>query len=381
MDPQRFDTLVRALSQGEIAAAKKGKGKKGTKGKRRRKCRPESAAQTCAGTCGEVRNKCGKTVDCGSCACGSCQICQTCDAGSGQCIPNGSVVGQVCGARQVCQTSGTCACNATTCAGAGPGMTCGGGATPGVCGCTPQTNAAACGSQTCGTTQNNCGQTVPCTGCTGCCDGNDCLGGGAASSCGVSGAMCRACTPFETCGATGCEALPACGGTTNGPCRVFITSTIHRGSIGSVGDADLICQQLAADAGLPGFYQAWLSNDSEGPATRFVTQSPGPYWRIDGTQIASNWADLTNGSLAAPITINETGAPAGPAVWTNTKTDGTPGTDTSGASLSCQNWTSNSQLQSGNTGLTAETDGDWTAAGFTLPCRSALPLYCFQQLG
>src|SRR6185503_3525269 len=99
------------------------------------------------------------------------------------------------------------------------------------CGCTPETDAAACGVETCGTTQNNCGQTAHCTGCTGCCNGNDCLGGSAPSSCGVAGAACRACTPFETCGATGCEPLPACGAPTNGPCRVFVTSTIHRASI------------------------------------------------------------------------------------------------------------------------------------------------------
>ena len=39
------------------------------KKRKKKKCRPESAAQTCAGRCGQVSNNCGQPVACGSCAC------------------------------------------------------------------------------------------------------------------------------------------------------------------------------------------------------------------------------------------------------------------------------------------------------------------------
>jgi hypothetical protein len=128
-------------------------------------CTPESVAQTCAGTCSEVRNNCGTKVDCGSCACGGCQICQFCDAGTGQCVPNESVAGQICGAARVCQAGGSCVCDPVACADTGPGMSCVGGPTPGVCGCTPESDSETCPGQ-CGEVRNNCGTPVDCGACT-----------------------------------------------------------------------------------------------------------------------------------------------------------------------------------------------------------------------
>jgi hypothetical protein len=58
----------------------------GRMGKRKKRCRPNSVARTCAGKCGTVRNNCRKQVNCGACACPACGVCQTCDAASGQCV-------------------------------------------------------------------------------------------------------------------------------------------------------------------------------------------------------------------------------------------------------------------------------------------------------
>jgi hypothetical protein len=80
MDDVRFDRLARTLdgrrsrraatallggllatpllASDESAAKKK---------KRKKKCKPGPAAQTCAGKCGSVRNRCKKMVDCGPC--------------------------------------------------------------------------------------------------------------------------------------------------------------------------------------------------------------------------------------------------------------------------------------------------------------------------
>ena len=122
--------------------------------------------------------------------------------------------------------------------------------------------------------------------------------------CGAGGGTCQACGEGEVCVGGACE--PACN-----PCRVFVTSTTHDGNLGGLAGADAICQARAAAAGLPGTYLAWLSDGSASPATRFLTQSAGPYRLVNGTTIADDWADLTSGDLDAPINITETGDPPG----------------------------------------------------------------------
>jgi hypothetical protein len=85
-------------------------------------------------------------------------------------------------------------------------------------------------------------------------------------------------------------------------------------------------------AGLPGTYQAWLSDSTGSPNTRFV-RSTGPYRLVNGHTIAANFADLTDGILAAPISVTETlgGVGGGATTWTHTKLDGGEGGSTSTA--------------------------------------------------
>jgi hypothetical protein len=75
---------------------------------KKKPCKPESLAQTCNGQCGNVKNNCQKSVDCGSCACEpACAACQICDDGSGQCQRDPAQDGQSCGGCQVCN-NGEC---------------------------------------------------------------------------------------------------------------------------------------------------------------------------------------------------------------------------------------------------------------------------------
>jgi hypothetical protein len=100
----------------EIVAAKRHKKHHKHKKHKKHKCHPEPTDQLCAGKCDLVTNKCGKQVDCGPCTCATgCPQCQTCDTGTGLCVPNGSVVGQVCGTGQVCRADGRCSCDASSC--------------------------------------------------------------------------------------------------------------------------------------------------------------------------------------------------------------------------------------------------------------------------
>ena len=72
-----------------------------------------------------------------------------------------------------------------------------------------------------------------------------------------------------------------------------------------------------------GMYLAWLSDGTTSPSIRFI-QSLTPYVLPNGTTIADNYTDLTDGALAAPIAIDEsTSQRAQSTVWTGAGTDGT----------------------------------------------------------
>jgi hypothetical protein len=238
MDPRRFDALVKTLSRGgtrrrllrlvpslplasalvaflddETDAAgrrkrrkkrhkhQQGEGKDNRKGEKKGKdkgkdkCRPESIAQTCAGKCATITNRCGGQVDCGPCSCGACSICQTCNSATGQCVPNAATAGQACGST---------------------GQTCGGGGTPGVCGCTPTTCAAQ--GKNCGSIADGCGGTISCGGNGACCgtpNGGTRCQGGACVAATATFAECqgRCNDPGETFPATICgqpATCPAC---------------------------------------------------------------------------------------------------------------------------------------------------------------------------
>jgi cysteine-rich repeat protein len=175
-----------------------------------------------------------------------------------------------------------------------------------------------------------------------------------------------------------------CSNTCQTPSKnVFAAGTLHDGNFGGLVGADAWCQQLADNAGLPGTYMAWLSDDGGSPSTRF-TQSAEPYTLVDGTVVADNWADLTDGSLDHAIDLDENGVtpPAGytgicaytSTVWSNTTPSGT----LLNASQDCGGWT----------GTGGSAWGRWTDVGtnWTQWCSGGLctgawvtSVYCFQQ--
>src|SRR4051812_26024409 len=77
----------------------------------------------------------------------------------------------------------------------------------------------------------------------------------------------------------------ACG---SGSSCVFVSSALYSGALGGLSGADSKCQGLAAAAGLPGAYKAWLADTTGAPISRFV-HSTGPYRLVNGTTIAANW--------------------------------------------------------------------------------------------
>jgi len=173
--------------------------------------------------------------------------------------------------------------------------------------------------------------------------------------------------------------------------RVFITSTSSNGNMGGLSGADNICQTRAGAGGLSGTWKAWLSGGSSTSqyVSNRLSQSSIPYARLDYTVIANNWADLTDGTLAAPININELGEVSGAGqVWTNTTASGGAVNGTGGHS--CSDWTSTGGMSA--VGKPAEytlSAGQWTwgtsdgcLGGYGRcyqNCTASYPIYCVEQ--
>ncbi len=151
------------------------------------------------------------------------------------------------------------------------------------------------------------------------------------------------------------------------------------GDMGGLLAADAICQSAADGALLGGTYKAWLSDGTDSPSTTF-NQALIPYRLVDGTLIASGWADLTDGTLHNPINKTETGALAqDPRIaWTNVATDGTPFS----SDIDCDDWTTATipppPGELGATGSMNTSGSGWTAGGSQV-CPLTLGLYCFEQ--
>ena len=173
---------------------------------------------------------------------------------------------------------------------------------------------------------------------------------------------------------------------------VFVSSQRHLGDFGGAIGADSFCQNLASIAGLSGTFKAWLSESTyiSSPAGRFI-QSSIPYTLVNGTRIANDWSDLTDGSIQNPINIDEYGnASIAAMVFSFTQIDGSPGLFESSTSscygddCNCNNWTNPNEQGSpppgSAVGQTSITTDDWTDYSFGNFCGpSGYPVYCFEQ--
>jgi hypothetical protein len=164
--------------------------------------------------------------------------------------------------------------------------------------------------------------------------------------------------------------------------RVFLTSSGYNGNLGGLAGADLKCQERADSQNLGGTWKAWLSDSITSAASRLF-HSPNPYVQLNGTTIANNWSDLTDGTLQKGIDITELGTFRLGGVWTNTKIDGS--VDKTDSSAACNDWTDSASTPS-RPGLhgSAGTNNDiWTDnphEGLNPGnCGKQLLLYCIEQ--
>ena len=165
--------------------------------------------------------------------------------------------------------------------------------------------------------------------------------------------------------------------------RVFVTSDPVSALFNGAAGGDIYCQSVALAAGLGPNWVAWLSDSASSPSTIFVPWTV-PYLLMDGTVVANDWTDLTDGSLQHGIDLDEHGAPpsggggsgAAPPyfeVWTSTFIDGLADE----GSNFCLDWTSQSEITS--SGFAGASDESWTYGNPQAFCDGMMRLYCFEM--
>lgn len=158
---------------------------------------------------------------------------------------------------------------------------------------------------------------------------------------------------------------------------MFATAATFDGELAGTIGADMLCQQAAEAAALGGTWLAYIV-DPANPLDRH-TPHDVPYVRIDGVQVADNWADLTDESIQNPINVDETGATVTGNAWTGMINVTPPAT----GEIYCQGWTSPSgnclnEQVCGGAGEIAAVDDHWDGY-FVFNCFDQHRLYCIEQ--
>jgi hypothetical protein len=164
----------------------------------------------------------------------------------------------------------------------------------------------------------------------------------------------------------------------NAETRVFVTNEATSSGMGGPTGGDAFCTTLAEEAGLGGSWVAYLSGGGGNAITRIPD---GPYVRLDGALIAEDKADLTDGSIATPININQLGGTTSVWVCTGSSEAGTATGPATASGGNCQGWTRGCGVCDGDhwyaeVGRSAYTNDDWSTAGWNF-CGSCY-LYCFE---
>ncbi|MBL27257.1 MAG: hypothetical protein CMM50_06885 [Rhodospirillaceae bacterium] len=151
-----------------------------------------------------------------------------------------------------------------------------------------------------------------------------------------------------------------------GQTRIFRTTVgITGASIGSLANADSICQTNAANLGFSGTWKAILSDEATNAKDRVTIAYP-VIRAEDGLTVDT--ANIFDGSLD---TNGVTESSSTSFVWTGSNPDGT-----TEAGLTCSSWSSSAG--SGRHGRSNRSDGTWMTEGGTI-CTGTRSLYCVDQ--
>jgi hypothetical protein len=163
---------------------------------------------------------------------------------------------------------------------------------------------------------------------------------------------------------------------------VWISSFTTDGAIGvdaedAIGNAIVVCQQEAQNAGFPFDPEdivPWLSTSVDDEPALLIgdLNAVGPIQTADGTTVANTMADLAG--LQVPIDRDVHGIQVrhGDQTWTGTLPDGTADT----GHPNCSGWGSNSASDEGSGGFVGGLGLLWTFGSFEL-CDETGHLICF----
>lgn len=170
--------------------------------------------------------------------------------------------------------------------------------------------------------------------------------------------------------------------------RLFLSSKLFTGDMGSRAGADLACQNMAEDAGFlsPKEFRAVLADSKGSPNTFLAGDVSGlPFISPNGQILAASYAVLVDQGPGQGVSATETGELVMDAlVWTNVGPFGDAFlTDPAGT---CADWTSGDPMKSARVGLNAVGVWDlpeWQAGHqwfsySTMPCKELLPIYCVE---
>lgn len=172
---------------------------------------------------------------------------------------------------------------------------------------------------------------------------------------------------------SGSNPSEACKGAKNCVRFLFVTSATFTGRLDGLVGADQKC--AAAAAAIPALsarsFRAWLSDTSISATTR-LTHGTSAYRRTDKGVVATNFADLSDGTLALPIALDENGLVVDGTVWTGTDSTGNAG------SFNCADWSDDSLSESGGFGDILTATAAWSSSSAS-SCDVQRHLYCVED--
>jgi hypothetical protein len=227
-------------------------------------------------------------------------------------------------------------------------------------------------------------------------------GGTGGSACVPDGGAQWAGDPVNRiCGEVTCGAMEVCVNQACTPSAlVFLSSTTSDAALDGPRGADGICADLAAEAGLGGYWMSWTSDRCTSPYKRFE-KSTLPYRMIDGSQVSASWERMTmdpppsgEGYLDKSIELDEFGTVRPPPglndcsstnprvgcfAWTNTTFDGRVHINNGCLGLTTNDGTEGGSVAVPATGRTTSIGTGWSAGSFISCIFDTLHLYCFEQ--
>ena len=156
----------------------------------------------------------------------------------------------------------------------------------------------------------------------------------------------------------------------------LVTSEVYTGDLGALAGADSKCQpQGEGSLVAPGTYKAWLSAPGTGNSVaERLNRATVEHTRVDGVTIAADWADLTDGTLNAPIDLDEAFQQPSTEPWVWTGTEPAGGADL----LTGLDWASGEDASTGQVGSSSATDSSWKRL-VEAPGDQVYHLYCIEQ--